>query len=436
MAAKRLLKWGGVLGLVALAVFLYQSRQKADTDTQAATGSGASKEANGSQGSGSGGGKKGGRGGRFQGPIPVRVVAAQLGEMDRTIEALGTVTPVSTVTVRVHSGVEGTLQRIAFQEGQKVKAGDVLAEIDPSLLAIQVRQAEGTVQKDQATLNNAKADFIRYQTLAAQDSGSKQQRDTQAALVSQLEGTLKIDRAQLDNARLQLSYARIKAPISGRIGLRQLDVGNLVRSSDANPLAVITQLSPITVVFSIPQDRLPLIVPAMEKHEALEVKAYDRDASALRATGTLMAVDNQVDVTTGTVKLKARFDNVDNALFPNQFVNIGLRVEHLKGLIVLPMAAVQHGTPGAFVYVVNADQTVSIRVVTEGLTQAGQVAITKGLAVGESVVIEGIDNLREGAKVNVITPSAARGDKSGKERQHGSGEGRKNGGHRRKPEAE
>jgi membrane fusion protein, multidrug efflux system len=359
---------------------------------------GASKD--GAEHRGAGGGNRGG-GRRGNGAVAVRVVSAQLGVMDRTIDALGTVVPISTVTVR--SRVEGVLEQIYFQEGQRVEKGHVLAQIERAPLEVQKKQIEGLVQKDQALLTNAKLDLARYQTLVAQEAGTKQQRDTQLALVRQLEGTLKTDQAQLDNARLQLGYTRITAPISGRIGLKQLDVGNLIKAGDASILGVITQLSPMTVVFSIPQNQLSSVLPLMEGKTKLLVEAYDSQLVTRLASGTLMAVDSQIDPTTGTIKLKARFDNKDHRLFPNQFVNVTLHFEHLANVITLPAAAVQHDSKGAYLFVLKPDQTVAVRQVKEGLSRAGQVVIAQGITPGEQVVIEGVDGLRDGAKVKVIT---------------------------------
>jgi len=355
----------------------------------------------------------GGRGGPMAGgaaamanlAVPVKVAAARKQQIDVVLRALGTVTAYNTVTVR--SRVDGELVKVAFQEGQMVKAGDVLAQVDPRPFQVALAQAQGTLQQNRAQLENARRDLQRYQTLYKQDSIAKQQLDTQAALVGQYEGTVKSNQAAVDDARLQLDYARITAPIGGRLGLRQVDQGNLISGGDANGLVVITQTQPISVLFTLPETQLPQVLAQVRTGSALRVEAYDRADTTRLATGQLETVDNQIDVTTGTVKLKARFDNTDQSLFPNQFVNMRLLVETRPDVTAIPSAAVQQGAAGAFVFVAKADNTVEVRPVELGPVNGDWVAVNKGMTPGENVVIEGTDRLRAGAKIDVVTPQTA-----------------------------
>lgn len=338
-------------------------------------------------------------------PVPVVAVAVQRGDIDVIINALGTVAARNTVTVKPR--VDGQLQRVAFQEGQVVKAGEVLAEIDPRTFQAQLEQANGQLVRDQALLANAQLDLARYRDLLAKDSIARQQVDAQEALVRQYQGTVQTDRGAVDNARLQLDFTRITAPVAGRLGLRQVDVGNMVHASDASGLVVITQTQPITAIFAIPADSLGPVATRVQGGEKLQVDAWDREMKVKLASGKLLTLDNQIDPTTGTVKLKAEFANADNALFPNQFVNTRLRVETRSGATLIPVAAVQRGTLGTFVYVVNGeDKTVSTRAVTLGPNTADMVAVEKGLEPGEQVVVDGADKLRQGAKVELSTPEA------------------------------
>lgn len=353
----------------------------------------------GARGGGPGGGR---RGADPRTVLPVAVAPARTTDFTVWLNALGNVAARSTVTVRPR--VDGQLARVLFREGQIVKAGDLLAEIDPAPFEVQVMQANGQLARDQAQLANARIDLERYQTLLKQDSIAQQQVDTQAALVRQLEGTIEADRATVANAKLQLSYTKITAPSAGRLGLRQVDPGNMVRQTDANGLVVITQVQPINVLFAIPEDRLPTVLRQLQTGGGLDVEAYDRDGRVRIAQGRLVSVDNQIDPTTGTIKLKAEFANESAALFPNQFVNVRLKLDTLKGVTVVQTSAVQRGTPGTFVYRVNPDDTVSVRVVRLGPAQGEETVIEDGVVPGDVVVIDGADKLRDGAKIEPVTP--------------------------------
>src|SRR5690606_18192944 len=305
-----------------------------------------------------------GMGAGMMAATPVRVAPAATQNLDIVLRALGTVTAYNTVTVR--SRVDGELIRVAFTEGQRVKAGDLLAQIDPRPYEVALAQAQGQQQQNQALLANARRDLQRYQTLFKQDSIARQQLDTQAALVRQYEGTQKVDQAAVDDAKLQLSYTRITAPIDGRLGLRRVDPGNLVSAGDTDGLVVITQTQPIAVVFSLPETQLPEVLEQVRAGRTLTVQAYDRADTQAIASGQLETIDNQIDVATGTVKLKARFDNADEMLFPNQFVNVHLLVQTRPDTTVIPTAAVQQGSAGAFVFLLRQDSTVEVRQVKLG----------------------------------------------------------------------
>jgi multidrug efflux system membrane fusion protein len=329
--------------------------------------------------------------------MPVGIAKVASGDINVTLNALGTVTPLATVNVKPQVG--GQLVRINFTEGETVRAGEVLAEIDPKPYQAALDQASGQLARDQAQLANAEVDLQRYQTLATQNSIAQQQVDTQAALVRQLQGVIKTDQANVESAEINLNYATIRSPITGRVGLRQVDIGNLVTAGEATGIAVVTQLQPISVVYAVPEDVIGDIMGRLRQGAKLTSDAYDRAQSRKLATGTLATVDNQIDTTTGTVKLRAMFDNARDELFPNQFVNIRLLVNTLRNQTVAPVSAIQRGASGAFVFVVNPDHTVTMRAVMLGQTEADRVAVASGLKAGDTVVVDGADRLRDGARV-------------------------------------
>jgi membrane fusion protein, multidrug efflux system len=380
------------------------------------------------RGAGGPGGPGGGRGGRGGAPATtVGVATAEKADIPVYLDALGTVTATATTTVRPQ--VSGVLQKINYSEGQLVRAGQVLATIDPRPFQIALMQASGQHQRDEAQLDSARVTLSRYQTLLQQDSIARQDVDTQAALVKQLQGTVMTDQAAENLAKLNLGYTQVKAPIGGRVGLRTVDVGNLVSSSDANGVAVITQLSPIDVQFAVPQDQLPELQARMREGAALPATALDRTRTDTLAQGRFVALDNQVDVQTGTVRAKARFDNNDSKLFPSQFVNLRLTVRTIKNAVVVPVTAVRHGADGDFVYVLNAAQrTVSLRPVTRGQQTVDRIEVRTGLQAGEQVITEGADRLKDGAKVvlpgdrpSMGGPGGGRGGRGGRQGQGGQG---------------
>ena len=329
--------------------------------------------------------------------VPVIATPARTSDMAVYLTGLGSVTPLNTVTV--HTRVDGELIKVPFKEGQRVNAGDLLAEIDPRPFQAQLTQAQGNLLRDEALLRNARVDLERYRTLVAEDSIPKQQLDTQVELVHQYEGVVETDRGQIENVKLQLVYCRITAPLKGRLGLRLVDPGNIVHATDQNGLVVITQLQPIAVVFTIPEDSLPPVLAKLNAGVKLEVDAWDREQKQRQATGTLLTVDNQIDPTTGTVRLKAIFPNEDGRLFPSQFVNAHLRLDVKRGATVVPSAAIQQSAQGPFVYVVKPDHSVTVRPVKVGVTEGETAAIDTGLSPAETVVIDGADRLREGSLV-------------------------------------
>jgi membrane fusion protein, multidrug efflux system len=406
-----------ILAMVGLAALAWHLTHQAP----AAGGPGAG------QGRGAGGPGGGGRGGRGGAPATtVGVATAEKADIPVYLDALGTVTATATTTVRPQ--VSGVLQKINYSEGQLVRAGQVLATIDPRPFQIALMQASGQHQRDEAQLDSARVTLSRYQTLLQQDSIARQDVDTQAALVKQLQGTVMTDQAAENLAKLNLGYTQVKAPIGGRVGLRTVDVGNLVSSSDANGVAVITQLSPIDVQFAVPQDQLPELQARMHEGAALPATALDRTRTDTLAQGRFVALDNQVDVQTGTVRAKARFDNNDSKLFPSQFVNLRLTVRTIKNAVVVPVTAVRHGADGDFVYVLNAAQrTVSLRPVTRGQQTVDRIEVRAGLQAGEQVITEGADRLKDGAKVvlpgdrpSMGGPGGGRGGRGG----HGGWGGR------------
>src|SRR3989475_7748057 len=375
--------WVLILGVIAISVWYFRgSRPASEAANPAAPGA-----------------TSRGRGGAGMGNfvVPVVVATAQRGDLPVYFNGLGTVTAFNTVTVR--SRVDGQLISVAFREGQFVHEGDLLAQIDPRPFQVQLEQAQGQLAKDEALRKDAEANFERFKLLFKEGVIPQQQLDTQAAAVGQFDGAIKSDQAQIDNAKLQLTYSRITAPISGRIGLRLVDPGNIVHATDTNGLLIITQLQPISVIFTLPQDQLPQVFDKLHKGATqLTVEAFDRDNTAKIATGKLLTIDNQIDVATGTYKLKAVFNNEDSSLFPNQFVNTHLLVDTKRNLSLVPLAALQRGPQGTYVYVV-ANNTVKIHNITVAQTTGGTVGVSDGLQPGELVVTDGQDKLQEGTKV-------------------------------------
>jgi multidrug efflux system membrane fusion protein len=374
-------------------------------------------------------GGAGGRGGQ-NGPVAVAVAIVAPGDIQIRIPALGTVTTLANVTVRTQ--INGTLQKILFTEGQLVHAGDVIAQIDPRPYEAALQTAQGNLRRDQALLADARLDLKRYEGLVKEDSIAVQQLDTQRALVDQYVGTIESDEGQVKTAQVNLTYTRIVSPATGRVGIRLVDQGNYVTPGDANGIVVINQLQPISVLFYIPEDNVSALMKKVGQGLPIPIEAYDRANAVKLADGKLATVDNQIDTTTGTVKLRGMFDNADGALFPNQFVNISLLEDVLKGQLIMPNAAVRRGAPNGvvstFVYLVNADQTVAVRPVTLGVVDGERVAVTAGIAAGDVVVTEGGDRLRDGAKVQLPPAAGAAavagtpdpGTLAGKSRQPGA----------------
>jgi multidrug efflux system membrane fusion protein len=337
-------------------------------------------------------------------PVPVVAVPARQGDVPVYLSALGTVTAYNTVTVK--SRVDGQIVRIAFTEGQTVEQGDLLVEIDPRPFEVQLANAEGQMARDRAQLDVARRTLARNKDLLDQGIIARQMYEDQQATVGQFEGAVRVDQALIDQAKLQLTYSKVTAPIGGKVGLRRVDVGNIVHANDDNGLLVITQVQPITVLFTVPEDDLRAVLEKTGDGRTLVVEAYDRAGQKLLATGSLQSTDNQIDPQTGTAKLKAVFENADGALFPNQFVNVRLLLDVSKDTVIVPGAAVQRGKDGTFVYVVKSDQTVEVRPVVLGPSAGGHTAIASGVAVGEQVVTDGVDKLRAGSAVKP-RPAAA-----------------------------
>ena len=380
-----------------------------------------------------GGGGRGGRGGRGNAGRPaVITVAARKVDMPVYLRGLGTVTAYNTVTVR--SRVDGQLVNVAFKEGQFVQTGDLLAEIDKRPFEVMLQQAKGQLARDQALLASAKLEQARNQLLLEKGLIPKQQFDLQVATIGQYEGAVQSDQAQIDNAQLQITYSRITAPITGQIGLRLIDPGNIVRAADANGMVVITQLQPIAVLFSIPEDNLGIVLTKLRAGQQMRVEAWDHDDAKKIADGVLLTADNQIDPTTGTSKLKAVFENKNNTMYPNQFVNVRLLVDVLGSAVVIPGATVQRGSQGTFVYVVN-DSTAQLRLVSIKNTEGNDVAIESGLEAGEMVMLEGMDKVQDGMRVDVQSPDQSTGEGGrrggGRGRGDGGGRGRGDGGGRK-----
>lgn len=397
----------------------YQQRQAGDA--AGAAGPAGAASAPGTGAPGGGGGRRFSAVNRVQ---PVSVTAVRRQDMRVLLPAIGSIAALNTATVRAK--VDGELKAIRFKEGQQVRAGQLLAEIDPSTYQIALAQAQGQLSRDQAQLRNAQIDLERYRDLLSKDSIARQQVDTQDALVRQLQGTVQTDQAQVDNAKLLLSYTRVTAPISGRVGLKQVDLGNVVHASDTAGIITITQTQPISVVFAVPEANLPQINRKLKAAEAMAVEAWDRDQKTRLAQGRVSTTDNAIDPVTGTIKLKAEFPNADGMLFPNQFVNVRMQVDLLRDVLAIPSNSVQRGAQGTFVYVVKEDGTVTMRRVRLGATEGEWVSVEGELAAGERVVTDGADRLREGAKVEVIAPAArAAADAasaSGRGRRHAGGD--------------
>ena len=382
--------WVLILGVIAISVWYFRgSRPASEAANPAAPG--ATSRGRGGVGMGMG---------NFV--VPVVVATAQRGDLPVYFNGLGTVTAFNTVTVR--SRVDGQLISVAFKEGQFIHEGDLLAQVDPRPFQVQLGQAQGQLAKDQALRKDAEVNLERFKLLFKEGVIPQQQLDTQAALVGQYDGAITSDQSQIDNAKLQLTYSRITAPISGRVGLRLVDAGNIVHANDPNGIVVITQLQPISVLFSLPQDQLPQVSAKLRSGVQLAVEAFDRDDTAKIADGKLLTIDNQIDPMTGTYKLKSIFNNTDNALFPNQFVNVHLLVDTKHNLTIVPAPAIQRGPQGTYVYAVGSDNAVKIRTVTIAQTTGNSVGLSNGLNAGEIVVIDGQDKLQDGSKV-IPTPA-------------------------------
>ena len=392
MKSSNTLRWGMVLTVILAAGAAYWFWHDRSEETTAGA-AGASQQ----------GAKPpaGARHGRFGATLaPVQAATATSESVPRYLTGLGTIAAANTVTVR--SRVDGQLLSIHFQEGQQVKAGDLLAQIDPSQFKVALAQAQGQLAKDNATLANARRDLARYQQLVKTNLISRQELDTQQSLVVESAGTVKADQAAVASAQLQLDWTRITAPIDGRVGLKQVDIGNQISSGDTTGIVVLTQTHPIDLVFTLPESDIATVVQAQKAGKTLAVEAWDRTNKQKISTGSLLSLDNQIDATTGTIKLKARFNNLDDALFPNQFVNARMLVDTEQDAVVIPTAALQMGNEGHFVWVLNSENKVSKHTVTPGIQDSQKVVINAGLSAGDRVVTDGIDRLTEGAKVEVV----------------------------------
>lgn len=352
--------------------------------------------------------------------LPVVTTMAKTSDVPVYLTALGTVTSLDSITIKTQ--VNGTMQSVNYTEGQLVKAGDLLAQIDPRPFAAQVLQFQGQLERDQAQLINARVDLKRFQTLYKLNSVSQQTLDTQSALVKQLDGTVKLDQGQLNGAQVNLAYCRITSPIDGRVGLRLVDPGNFVQTSDTTGIVVVNTVNPITVVFTIPEDNVSDVLQQIYNGKTLAVQAYDRTQTQLLDTGKLLTIDNQIDPTTGTVKLKAQFENQHYLLFPNEFVNVKLQVNTLHNAVLVPTAAVQQGSQGPYVFLLNTDNTVSIKPVVTGVVTGNDTTLSSGISSGQTVVIEGADKLSDGAKVTVENAQMdAQGDNQSAHTHHRRG---------------
>jgi membrane fusion protein, multidrug efflux system len=418
-------RWVWILALAVLiggSVWYFRG-SRSSTEAQGPAAPGGASKGQGRQGAGAGG---------FV--VPVVVATAQRGDLPVYFDGLGTVTAFNTVTL--HSRVDGQITKINFQEGQFVHQGESLLEIDPRPYQVQLEQAEGQLAKDQAQLRDVQVNYERFQLLYKEGVIPKQQLDTQGAQVGQFEGSIKADQGTIDSAKLQLVYSRVTAPISGRIGLRLVDIGNIVHASDTNGLLVITQLQPIAVIFSLPQDQLPQVATKLRNGEQLVVDAYDRDDTTKIESGKLLTIDNQIDTTTGTYKLKAVFNNDRNLLFPNQFVNVHLLADVKKNLVIVPASAIQRGPQGTYVYVVQSGNTAKIETVTIALTTANNVGLSAGLNAGDVVVVDGQDKLQDGSQVNPSpAPAAPNAQNSNAGQQPSPQQGNAQSGARRRTDA-
>lgn len=334
-------------------------------------------------------------------PVPVRIVPVQRNNLDVEIKAIGTVVPVHTVNVQ--SQVSGLLQQVYFKEGQWVRKGQILAQIDPAPFEVALAQAEGTRQQNLAQLNNAETELARYQLLFKQDSIAKQQVEQQQALVNQLKGQTQSNRAQVDAAKLQLSYTKIYSPIEGRVGFKQKDAGNLIQANESTGLVTITQVHPVYVQFAVAENHLTALRETLKSGHQVQVSAWDKAEQKQLAVGHVQALDNQIDVTTGTLKLKAVFDNRNDSLFPNQFVNVRLSSQTIQNAVTIPIDAVQHGAKGTYVYIINKDNKAEVKILKLGLSTNGKIEVLEGLDGTEKVVLEGIDRLSEGKEVQIIS---------------------------------